>query len=277
MKKRKKQKTKLSRKVEASPISAENITTAVPELRETVTAAKRAPKSSLGQSLRAGCIVVGLLSAAILVTIMFSDLEQSDVEGEPPPHSDILTEPESGYSPVVFDRVQYGIAFNYEGAGNAAPLPSDLDEHFNTWPDHADAEFTLPVSMEDGESVGILTIPDLDLSVRVYGGDEMAAMEKGLAHFSPTSAWGGNVGILGHNINFDGTPGYFLYIYRLQQGAVIRYETVFGVREFVVETVSEISAYDWSFLERTADNRITLITCISGRPELRLAVQAVED
>lgn len=136
--------------------------------------------------------------------------------------------------------------------------------------------FTLPVPM-DGESVGVLTIPDIGLSVRVYeSADEMAAMTKGAAHFKSTSAWDGNVGLSAHNINFDGSAGYFLNLYKLKKGAVIKYETALGKREYAVESVTEISETDWSRLGRTQDNRVTLITCISGKPSLRLCVQAVE-
>jgi len=136
--------------------------------------------------------------------------------------------------------------------------------------------FTLPVLM-DADSIGILTIPDIGLTVRVYEAeDSMEAMERGAAHFRHTSAWMGNVGISAHNINLDGTPGYFLNIHNLTQGAVILYETALGMRIYAVESVREISEMDWSMLDRTQDNRITLITCITGKPSMRLAVQAVE-
>jgi len=74
---------------------------------------------------------------------------------------------------------------------------------------HTRSGFTIPVSM-DGESIGVLTIPDIGLSVRVYDGeDEMELMKKGIAHFRHTTAWTGNIGLSAHNINFDGSPGYF--------------------------------------------------------------------
>ena len=40
--------------------------------------------------------------------------------------------------------------------------------------------------------------------------------------------------------------------------------------------VREIAGDDWSYLSRTDDNRITMITCITGKPDLRLMVQARE-
>ena len=142
--------------------------------------------------------------------------------------------------------------------------------------EHTHGGFTLPVQMS-GDSIGILTIPDIGLSVRVYEGeDQMELMNHGVAHFRSTSAWYGNTGLSAHNVNLDGTPGYFLNIHRLPIGAVIQYQTVFGEREYVVEAVEEISEYDWSWLGRTEDNRLTLITCITGKPNMRLVVQAVE-
>jgi len=136
--------------------------------------------------------------------------------------------------------------------------------------------FTLPVQM-DGESIGVLTIPDIGLSVRVYEGEDyMGIMDHGVWHFRHTSAWYGNTGLSAHNVNLDVTPGYFLNIHTLTPGAVIRYETAHGIREYAVETIKEICQMDWSMLNRTEDNRITLITCITGRPDLRLVVQAVE-
>ncbi len=147
------------------------------------------------------------------------------------------------------------------------------------WQDEAaptSGNFTMPVLM-DGGSIGVLRIPDLSLSVRVFeSNNEMEDMDKGVAHFKSTSAWEGNIGLSAHNVNFDGSAGYFLNLHKLQKGAVIQYETALGVREYAVESIQEIKETDWSALGRTQDNRVTLITCISGKPSLRLCVQAVE-
>ena len=37
-----------------------------------------------------------------------------------------------------------------------------------------------------------------------------------------------------------------------------------------------IEETDWSYLQETEDNRITLITCVANKPKNRLCVQAVE-
>jgi len=161
-------------------------------------------------------------------------------------------------------------------SASAPRITSDPATIWQNNPSPTHGGFTLPVAM-DGEAIGVLTIPDIGLSVRVYEGEDyMCVMDYGVWHFRHTSAWYGNTAMSAHNVNLDGTPGYFLHLYRLRPGAVIIYETAHGIREYAVETVKEISEMDWSMLGRTEDNRITLITCISGQAHLRLAVQAVE-
>ncbi|MBC8577316.1 class D sortase [Yanshouia hominis] len=130
--------------------------------------------------------------------------------------------------------------------------------------------------MEDG-SLGVLTIEKLGVSVNVFESpDQMEAMTKGVAHFSSTSAWDGNIGLSAHNVNFDGSDGYFKNLYALSEGDVIQYKTALGERSYTVKSVGEIDASDWSTLGYTDENQLTLITCISGKPEKRLCVQAAE-
>jgi LPXTG-site transpeptidase (sortase) family protein len=130
--------------------------------------------------------------------------------------------------------------------------------------------------MADG-SLGVLTIPALGLSVNVYesADNNVAAMSKGIAHFPSSSAWDGNVSMSAHNINYDGSDGYFKYLYTLEKGSAITYMTALGERAYTVESVTTIAASDWSPLGYTDDHRLTLITCISGQPDKRLCVQAV--
>jgi len=138
--------------------------------------------------------------------------------------------------------------------------------------------YTMPeqAQMADG-SIGVLSIPKLGLTVGVFEtDDEMEAMSHGLAHFKTTSAWQGNIGLCGHNVNFDLTDGYLKNLHTLKIGDSISYKTALGSRTYTVETVTEIAETDWSWLGRTEDNKITLITCISGKSASRLMVRAAE-
>lgn len=155
-------------------------------------------------------------------------------------------------------------------------LISDPDD---IWTENTDSGNHTPIEqamMEDG-SIGVLTIEKLGLSVNVFESpDQMEDMSKGVAHFPSTSAWDGNIGLSAHNVNFDGSDGYFKNLYTLSAGDAIQYQTALGQRDYTVKSVSEIDASDWSTLGYTDENKLTLITCISGKPEKRLCVQAVE-
>ena len=146
-----------------------------------------------------------------------------------------------------------------------------------TDPDVADAgNYTLPekAALKDG-SIGVLTIESIGVSAPVFEtDDEMEAMRKGIAHYKTTSAWSGNIGLCAHN----GTASYcwFRNLHKVEKGDVVTYQTALGTRTYEVTEIKEIDETDWSMLGRTEDNRITMTTCIDGKPSKRLVVQAIE-
>lgn len=125
---------------------------------------------------------------------------------------------------------------------------------------------------EDG-SIGTIQIPSLDISMKLWEGETNASMAKGLGHYSSTSAWDGNVGVCGHN---RGAKYVIGSIKDLDIGDTITYTTIYGTRTYAVETVEIIDSTDWSYLQSTADNRVTLTTCLADQPSKRVCVQAVE-
>lgn len=138
----------------------------------------------------------------------------------------------------------------------------------------AEGDFTLPEAAAlDGEGcIGIVTVPSVGIRMNVYETDDaMEDMKKGAAHFKSTSAWEGNIGLSGHNYTSQFGP-----LTSVREGDVITYETALGTRYYHVSTIAEIADDDWSYLDRTDDNRITLITCVVGQDTRRLVVQAVE-
>lgn len=122
-------------------------------------------------------------------------------------------------------------------------------------------------------SIGTVQIPSLDISMKVWEGETNDSMKKGLGHYSSTSAWDGNVGVCGHN---RGAKYVIGSIKDLKSGDTITYTTVHGTRTYSVVSVKTISNTDWSSLQATSDNRITLTTCLANQPEKRICVQAVE-
>ena len=128
------------------------------------------------------------------------------------------------------------------------------------------------MAYKDG-SIGTIKIPSLKINMKVWEGETSASMKKGLGHYSSTSAWDGNVGVCGHN---RGTKYAIGSIKNLERGDTITYTTIYGTRTYAVETVKIISNSDWSYLQATSDDRITLTTCLADHPESRVVVQAVE-
>lgn len=122
-------------------------------------------------------------------------------------------------------------------------------------------------------SIGRLQIPAIGLNVKVYDGDELAAMRKGVGHISGTSVWNSNVGVVGHN---RGTNDYFGRLKTLSVDDTVTYTTNAGVRTYQVSYVGQIDETDWSMLQYTTDNRLTLITCVENVPGKRVLVQCVE-
>ena len=128
------------------------------------------------------------------------------------------------------------------------------------------------VRNSDG-SIGVLKIPEIGLTVTAYDGDTFTAMKKGVGHLASTSCWNGNIGLVGHN---RGTNDYFGKLKKLDIGDEMTYTTKLGTRTYVVKSITKIADTDWSKLQYTSDNRLTLITCVEDVPDQRLCVQAVQ-
>ena len=62
----------------------------------------------------------------------------------------------------------------------------------------------------------------------------------------------------------------------LQNGDKITYTSFLGTKEYEVNKVVQVNATDWTLLEDTDDNILTLVTCVKNEPNLRLIVQAIE-
>ncbi len=45
---------------------------------------------------------------------------------------------------------------------------------------------------------------------------------------------------------------------------------------YLIDKIEIIRNTDWSYLEKTEENKITLITCVENEPNLRRCVQATQ-
>lgn len=163
----------------------------------------------------------------------------------------------------------YGIG----SIGNTVTLPDVSNSGIGLPPYPA---FTEPDddSLLSNGAIGKISIPAIGVkNYYLWQGATTSSMNKGLGHFTTTGIWDGNVGICGHN---RGAKYVIGAIKDLEAGDKITYTTSEGTRTYEVETVKKIRSDDWSYLDATWDNRITLITCVAGDYSHRWCVQAVE-
>ena len=124
----------------------------------------------------------------------------------------------------------------------------------------------------DGESVvGVIKIEQIDFVGLIFEGTSLNTLAKGVGHFENSSYFNGNVCLAAHNTN-----KFWAKLHTLRTGDKITYISFLGTKEYYVNSVTEIAETDWSNLEDTEENTLTLITCVKGKPSLRLCVQALE-
>jgi len=129
----------------------------------------------------------------------------------------------------------------------------------------------LPMYYNDG-SIGTLSIPKLNINVKVYEGETLDNMKTGVGHFSDTSVWDGNVGIAGHN---RGVPSSIGSIKNLSNGDKITYTTQYGTRTYEVCSKRQIAETDTSVLGWSAYNIINIITCVENTPGMRWCITGI--
>ena len=159
------------------------------------------------------------------------------------------------------------------------------------FPPSADANVSVPAATEEqkpaslgftpvtsdlyysGGYLGTLKIPAIDLSVRVYEGTDSSTLMKGAGHFEGTSIWNGNVSVAGHN---RGVRDDFGDLHTLERGDTVTWTTRLGTRTYEVVSVEKVLETDTSGTAPSAENMLTLYTCVRDQREYRWQVQAVE-
>ena len=119
-----------------------------------------------------------------------------------------------------------------------------------------------------------ILIPKINLNAPIIEGTTKEVLRRGVGHFSNTSKWNGNVVLAAHNRGYK--YNFFQEIKRLKQGDVIKYQTGQGVRTYEVMKNTIIKETDFSCLEETKENKLTLITCAENMPECRVCIQACQ-
>ena len=119
-----------------------------------------------------------------------------------------------------------------------------------------------------------LEIPKIDLNAEIREGTTDDIMENYIGHFEETAKDNGNVGLAAHNRGYKNN--YFQNLKELKEGDIIIYYYNGDKKEYKVTKHVIIKDTDWSNLEDTKDNKITLITCVENQPEYRRCIQGEE-
>lgn len=128
--------------------------------------------------------------------------------------------------------------------------------------------------VEDEEVLGKLIINKINMQGEIKEGSSPQVLQEYIGHIEDTAVYDGNVGLAAHNRG--NSPSYFARINELEIGDEIIYQNKYGERKYKVNQKKDILETDWSMLQETKENKLTLITCIKNRVNQRLCVQAVE-
>ena len=127
------------------------------------------------------------------------------------------------------------------------------------------------LQINDEKAIGAIQIPKLNYKGIIYEGTDMSTLDKGIGHFENSNYFDGNVCLAGHNY-----WNVWAKLHTLENGDGITYISFLGTKEYKVNKIIQINDNDWSNLENTNENIITLITCVKGNPTKRLVVQGIE-
>ena len=135
----------------------------------------------------------------------------------------------------------------------------------------------IPTALPKGV-IGYLTVQGTNIQnfpVKDGLGNEqmLEVMKTAVGHFAETPIYNGNIGLSAHNRDYKID---FRELKNVNIGDIVTYRTNFGTRTYKVTVKTNIKETDFSYLENTQDNRITMITCIEDKPTERLVVQAVQ-
>ena len=119
-----------------------------------------------------------------------------------------------------------------------------------------------------------LEIPKINLKANISEGTTKEVMEDYIGHFDETTKENGNVGLAAHNRGYKNN--YFQRIKELKEGDSIFYTYNGETKEYLVTKHVIIKDTDWTYLEDTDKNTITLITCVENEPEYRRCIQGEE-
>lgn len=136
-----------------------------------------------------------------------------------------------------------------------------------------DADFIIKDESNE-DIIGKIIINKINLEAPIKEGTDKKTLRYAVGHFESSSLWSGNVALAAHN--GGSLYNYFSKLNKLEIGDEIIYKTVLGERRYEVYAINNIKSDDWSEIQNTKENTITLITCIKNNSSLRLCIKGIE-
>lgn len=136
------------------------------------------------------------------------------------------------------------------------------------------------VKEQNNESLDIeignwyIEIPSINLKAPIAEGTDIDTLNTKVGHFNETDKTVGNVGLAAHNRGYK--YNYFEKLKKLKINDEIIYKYENFEKKYLITKIEIINNTDWSYLEKTEKNKITLITCVENEPQYRRCVQAEE-
>ena len=124
------------------------------------------------------------------------------------------------------------------------------------------------------EDFWYIEIPAISLKAPIASGVDFTTLQKYVGHFEETSSNYGNIGLAAHNRGYE--INYFENLKNVKKGDEIKYKYEDFEKIYLIDKIEIIRNTDWSYLENTQENKITLITCVENEPNLRRCVQGIE-
>lgn len=137
-------------------------------------------------------------------------------------------------------------------------------------------EVTVPEiqTTNNSEKIWKLEIGKISLIADISEGTDKEILNKYIGHFTTTQKENGNIGLAAHNRGYE--VNYFEKLKQLEKGDEIKYKYNQYEKTYEVTKNIIIKDTDWTYLEDTEENQLTLITCVENEPEYRRCVQAIE-
>ncbi len=111
-------------------------------------------------------------------------------------------------------------------------------------------------------------IPKINILENIFEGTNLNTLEKGVGYFVDSTKDKGNICLAGHNIGITVSP--FKNLYKLRKNDILYYKYKGKTYKYILMYKKEIDETDFTHINKTKYNCLTIVTCIAGKKQKRL-------